>query len=131
MTATKPKPESAYEKKRGIFGVIVFVSDQNLDPRVVYLCYDDRWLLELVFNRYKSDECPDKTDVQGDFSLTGSEFINFISTALTCRMLCKAQEADLLEKVSYGELLDDLSSAWHMVDSPEAPLQMMASGYRH
>lgn len=110
----------AYEKKRGVFGVIVFESDQDPDPRVAYLCYDDRWLLELVFNRYKSDECLDKTDVQGDFSLIGSEFVNFISTVLTCRMLRKAREAGLLEKVSYGELLDDLSSAWRMVDSPEA-----------
>lgn len=111
----------AYEKKRDVFGVIVFESDQDLDPRVAYLCYDDRWLLELVFNRYKSDECLDRTDVQGDSSLIGSEFINFISTVLTCRMLRKAREAGLLEKVSYGELLDDLSSAWRMVDSPEAP----------
>jgi len=111
----------AYEKKRGVFGVIVFESDQDLDPKAAYLCYDDRWLLELVFNRYKSDECLDKTGVQGDFSLIGSEFVNFISTALTCRMLRKAREAGLLEKVSYGELLDDLSSAWRMVDSPEAP----------
>ena len=36
-------------------------------------------------------------------------------------MLRKAREAGLLEKVSYGELLDDLSSAWRMVDSPEEP----------
>lgn len=111
----------AYEKKRGVFGVIVFESDQDLDPRTAYLCYDDRWLLELVFNRYKSDECLDRTGVQGDFSLIGSEFINFVSTVLTCRMLRKAREAGLLEKASYGDLLDDLSSAWRMVDSPEEP----------
>ncbi len=111
----------AYEKKRSTFGVIVFESDQDLDPKAAYLCYDDRWLLELVFNRYKSDGCLDKTDVQGDFSLIGSEFINFVSTVLTCRMLRKARGAGLLEKVSYGELLDDLSSAWRMVDSPEYP----------
>lgn len=110
-----------YEKKRSVFGVIVFESDQDLDPRTAYLCYEDRWLLELVFNRYKSDECLDKTDVQGDFSLIGSEFINFVSTVLTCRMLRKAREVGLLEKVSYGELLDDLSTAWRMVDSPEVP----------
>lgn len=109
----------AYEKKRRVFGVIVFESDQDIDPRAAYLCYDDRWLLELVFNRYKSDECLDRTEVQGDFSLLGSEFINFISTVLTCRMLRKARETGLLEKVSYGGLLDDLSSAWRMVGSPE------------
>ena len=101
--------------------MIVFESDQDIDPRAAYLCYDDRWLLELVFKRYKSDECLDRTEVQGDFSLLGSEFINFISTVLTCRMLRKARETGLLEKVSYGELLDDLSSAWRMVGSPEEP----------
>lgn len=111
----------AYEKKRRVFGVIVFESDQDIDPRAAYLCYDDRWLLELVFKRYKSDECLDRTEVQGDFSLLGSEFINFISTVLTCRMLRKARETGLLEKVSYGGLLDDLSSAWRMVGSPEEP----------
>lgn len=92
--------------------MIVFESDQDIDPQAAYLCYDDCWLLELVFNRYKSDECLDKTDVQGDFLLIGSEFINFISTVLTCRMLHKVRENGLLEKVSYGELLDDLSTAW-------------------
>ncbi len=111
----------AYEKKQSVFGVIVFESDQDLDPRTAYLCYDDRWLPELVFNRYKSDECLDKTGVQGDFSLAGSEFINFVSTVLTCRMLRKARDVGLLEKMSYSELLDDLSSAWRMVDSPEDP----------
>lgn len=45
-----------YHKQRAVFGVIVFESDQDLDPKTAYLRYDDRWLLELVFNRYKSDE---------------------------------------------------------------------------
>ena len=44
-----------YAVKKNVFGVIVLESDQNLDPKTAYQCYDDRWLLELVFNRYKSD----------------------------------------------------------------------------
>ena len=78
-----------YAKKKELFGVIVFESDQDLDPQTAYACYDDRWLLELVFNRYKSDECLDKTNVQGDFSVIGSEFINFISAVLTCGLIKK------------------------------------------
>lgn len=108
-----------YARKRDIFGVIVFESDLELDPKTAYLCYDDRWLLELVFNRYKSDECLDKTNVQGDFSLIGSEFINFISTVATCRMLKQARKTNLLEDMTYGELMEDLSSAWRMADAPE------------
>ena len=110
-----------YAKKKELFGVIVFESDQDLDPETAYICYDDRWLLELVFNKYKSDECLDKTDVQGDFSVIGSEFINFISTVITCRLIKKAREAGLLAKMSYGDLMEDLSSAWRMVDSPAEP----------
>lgn len=108
-----------YEKKRSTFGVIVFESDKDLDPRIAYMCYEDRWLLELVFKQYKSDECLDRTGMQGDFSLLGSEFINFVSTVLTSRMLRKARQAGLLEKMSYGQLLEDLSSAWRMVEGPE------------
>jgi len=110
-----------YAKKKELFGVIVFESDQDMPPKTAYLCYDDRWLLELVFNRYKSDECLDKTNVQGDFSVIGSEFINFISTVATCRIIRKARSAGLLEDMSYGELMEDLSSAWRMVDAPKLP----------
>ena len=110
-----------YAKKRLMFGVIVFESDMDLEPRTAYISYDDRWLLELVFKRYKNDECLDRTNVQGDFSLLGSEFINFIATVTTCRMLRKARECGLLDKMSFGELLDDLSSAWRMVDASETP----------
>ena len=94
-----------YAAKQATFGVIVLESDQDLDPKAAYLCYEDRWLLEMVFNRYKSDECLDHTDVQGDFSVIGSEFINFISTVATCRIIRKAQNAGLLEKMSYAELM--------------------------
>ena len=103
-----------------MFGVIVFESDQDLDPKTAYACYDDRWLLELVFNRYKSDECLDRTNVQGDFSVLGSEFVNFISTVITCRLIKKAREAGLLNEMSYGDLMDDLSSAWREVDAPDS-----------
>jgi transposase len=110
-----------YAKKKDLFGVIVFESDQDLPPETAYLCYDDRWLLELVFKRYKSDECLDRTNVQGDFSVIGSEFVNFISTLVTCRIIRRARIAGLLKKVTYGELMDDLSSAWRMVDAPSPP----------
>ena len=101
--------------------MIVFESDQDLNPKTAYQCYDDRWLLELVFNRYKSDDCLDKTNVQGDFSVIGSEFVNFITTVMTCRIIRKATRAGLLNKKSYGDLMDDLSSAWRKADAPQKP----------
>lgn len=110
-----------YAAKQKVFGVIILESDQDLPPKTAYQCYEDRWLLELVFNRYKSDECLDHTDVQGDFSVIGSEFINFLSTVATCRILKKAEAAGLLDNMSYAELMDDLSSAWRRTDAPAEP----------
>lgn len=108
-----------YDRKSSIFGVIVFESDEDLNPKAAYICYSDRWLLELVFNRYKNDIGLDRTYVQGDFSVIGSEFINFIATVMTCRMLRKATAAGLLEDKSYGDLLEDLSEVWRDADAPE------------
>ena len=61
---------------------------------------------------YKGNEGLSATNVQGDFSVIGEEFVNFIATILTSRMAKKADEAGLLDTMSYGELMDDLSSAW-------------------
>ena len=77
--------------------------------------------MELVFNCYKSDECLDHTDVQNDFSVIGSEFINFLSTVATYQIIRKAQSTGLFENMSYSELMGDLSSAWRKADAPEDP----------
>ena len=61
----------------------------------------------------------DHTYVQGDFSVIGSEFVNFVATVMTCRMLRKATAAGLLETRSYGDLLEDLSEVWRDVDAPD------------
>jgi hypothetical protein len=110
-----------YEKKDKTFGLIVFESDLDLPSETVYKCYADRWMLELVFNRYKNDECLDNTRVQGDFSVIGSEFVNFISTVMTCRILDKMKMSGLLKEMTYGDIMDDLSSAWRYADAPMPP----------
>lgn len=101
--------------------MIVLEYDQNPNPKIAYICHEDRWLLELVFNRYTSDECLDHTDVQNDFSVIGNEFINFISTVATCRIIKKAREAGLFDHMTYGGLMDNLSSAWRRADAPLEP----------
>ena len=71
-----------------------------------------RWLLELMFAQYKRDEGLSATNVQDDFSVIEEEFVNFITPIFTSRMAKKADEAGLLDTMSYGELMDDLSSSW-------------------
>ena len=107
-----------YRIKVQRFGTIVFESDLDLPPRIVYLCYCDRWLLELIFRQYKSIEDLDQTQVQSDFAVIGSEFINFITTLATCRMVKIAQDSELLIKMSFGELMRQLSQIWRQVDAP-------------
>ncbi len=83
--------------------------------------YEDRWLVGLVFNRYKSDEYLDHTGVQDDYSVIGGEFINFLLTVSTCRIVPKSRKAGFLNKMSFGELMDDLPSAWRKADAPAEP----------
>ena len=121
LTKAKQDSEFDYEKycdKKDKFGLIVLESDQNLPPVVAYTCYEERWKLEMVFKYYKMDEDLDRTRVQGDFAVIGSEFVNFISTLITCRIINKAQKSGVLKEMSYGEMMDDLSSAWRMTDAP-------------
>ena len=101
-----------YQKVKDRFGIIVFESDQDLDPADVYRCYDSRWEIELVFKYYKSDVSLDKTGAQADFEVIGSEFINFIVTILTCRIIRKMSQCGVLDKLSYKMVMDDLFTAF-------------------
>jgi transposase len=110
-----------YLSHKDTYGLIVFVSDLDLSLSQVYKCYEDRWLLELLFSLYKGEEGLDQTNVQGDYSLIGAEFVNFIATVMTSRMVRKAGDAKLLDVMTYGDLMEDLSSAWRQSDSTENP----------
>lgn len=122
MKADPAIAQADLEKKRALFGVIVFESDQDLEPLTAYLCYEGRWQIELIFDMYKNDECLDYTGVQDDFSVFGTEFINFLATILTCRLRRRAQRAGLLSKCSFRDLMEDLGTAWRKADGPLAPV---------
>lgn len=110
-----------YNRKEETFGVIVFESDVDLSVDTAYFCYDSRWQIELMFKHYKSDEELTETNVQGNYSVIGSEFVNFISTVLTCRMVSKAKKAGVLNKTTYGDMLKDLSQIWRAKDCSVEP----------
>jgi len=103
--------EEDYGKRKDGFGTIVFESNMDLPPEVVYKAYADRWLIELTFRQYKSVLMLDKTRAQENTSVIGTEFIDFLSTVVTGRMMRRMEEAKLLDEGSYGDVLDDLNSA--------------------
>ena len=113
----KPFVSSDFDSTLDKVGVIVFESDLDITPLVIYQYYERRWLLELVFRSYKNNTCLYKTRVKNDSSLIGSEFVNFIATLITARIIKKMEDSEILKKMTYGELMDDLTETWRKVDS--------------
>ena len=110
-----------FRQKKEKFGLIVFESDQDMPAKTAYLCYQERWLLELMFKKYKSEEGFTDTRVQTDFSIWGSEFINFLSTVITSRMIKKANECSVLAKMTYGQMMEDLGQTWRKTNATGKP----------
>ncbi|HAF66056.1 MAG TPA: hypothetical protein DCL09_09165 [Sutterella sp.] len=64
-------------------------------------------------------ECNAVSNVQNAFSVWGEEFVNFIAATLTCRILRRAEKAKLLDKMTFGEMLEDLEQSWRPVKDAE------------
>ena len=75
-----------------------------------------------MFKKNKSNEQLVDSRVQSDFSVWGSEFVNFLATVITAKMVKKADEKKLLDKFTYGELLDELEHIWRKTDA-KGPVQ--------
>ena len=70
-----------------------------------------------MFRQFKHFECFGTTKVQSDFAVMGKEFVNLISTIITSRLLKSVSKTNLLDKMSFGDLIDDLGTAWRLTDS--------------
>lgn len=121
--------KTAYQKKQDRFGLIVFESDLDMSCRDVWKCFFQRWLIELMFRQYKSCEGLTTTNVQNDFSVQGSEFVNFIATILTSRITLKMENAHLLDNDSYGDIMRDLEQVRRSVKAPQEVLPDAGDGY--
>lgn len=101
-----------YEKKGASFGTIVFESDIDLSCEDIYKIYDERWQLEMLFDCYKNSLNFGITRVQSDYAVRGSEFIDFIATVLTRRIVDRMAKAGVLDDNTYGDVIDDLRGCW-------------------
>lgn len=101
----------ALRKKQATFGTIVLECDLDLPPEIAYKAYDKRWEIELVMRYYKSACEFDETRVQDDYSVIGSEFIDFLSEVLTFRLIKAFDKAKLLETYTYKKLMSILNRA--------------------
>lgn len=99
-----------FKEKKESFGTIVLESNQDLDLKTAYDSYATRWLLELVFKYYKNSLDLDQTREQNNSSVIGSEFINFISTLITMRLVNQFEKIEELDDESFSDIIDELNS---------------------
>ena len=69
-----------------------------------------------MFDYYKNVLFLYETRVQSEASIWGEEFINFISTLITCRIIRKSEKLNLFEKMTYGEMMEDLEHVLRPVE---------------
>lgn len=89
------------ESLRREFGTIVFVSDLDAPPGSIYAAYEERWELEVVFRFYKHILNLDETRVESEQSDVGTEFVNFLSTIMICRLRKSFYSVRELQKYSF------------------------------
>jgi hypothetical protein len=114
-----------YEKHKMKFGTIVLESDQDLSPLEAWQVYSCRWQIEIVMRYYKNALCFGTTRVHDDYSVIGNEFIDFLSTVITFRLLNAFDKEGLLETMSYKEIMRILSKAKKVKEGSEWKLVKM------
>ena len=95
VTFSQKKGSFSEEKlleKQNEFGVIVFESKSDLDPLTVYQAYACRWEIEVMFNLFKDILDLDTVNVQGDYRVYATEFINYLSTIIATRVKAKLSQ---------------------------------------
>lgn len=109
----KSKDEFAYEKfadKETSFGTIVFESNRDMEPKDVYTAYMERWQIELMFKFFKSVVDIPPTRVHDEYRIYATEFINLLSTKITCRVRKEIDAHPKLSKYSYKQIMDYLAN---------------------
>ena len=87
----------------------MFESNADKNPLEIYLAYEKRWEIELMFQFYKNIINLNKVREQTDYRIYATEFINFISTLISCKVRNKFNELKLSEKYSYKQIMLYLS----------------------
>ncbi|MBQ8179004.1 MAG: transposase [Candidatus Methanomethylophilaceae archaeon] len=106
------------ESRRRVFGSIVFVCDLDAPLETVYAAYEERWEVEVLFRFYKRILTLDETRVESDQSVIGTEFINFLSMIMMCRLRKAFHEVECLRGRSFRYNMKLLNKGVMMRDTP-------------
>ena len=98
-----------YKKQRDRFGTICFVSNCDFSTKDVYDYYALRWEIETVFRMYKGILSLNTTRVHDDCSVIGTEFVNYLSSIITCKMKSVVKEQGLFKEYTLRDIMGRLS----------------------
>ena len=91
-------------------GTTAFISDLDLDAEAIFNGLNSQPIMKMIVDAYKSKVSPDL--LMDPFSTIGDEFINFISSLITYRIINVGKEINLFKEMTYGSLIDELNSIW-------------------
>lgn len=100
----------AYREFEKEAGTIVFETNIDLDPNLIYEMYECRWDIEVMFNYYKNIVDLSHTRKHKDISIIGNEFINFITILISTRIKKYMRSLELHKLYSYKGLFKILNS---------------------
>ena len=103
--------DARFKEKQARFGTVVLECDLDMEPSEIYEAYSKRWEIEMVMRYYKQACEFDETRVHSDYSVYGSEFVSFLSSLLTYRILNDSEKRKVLEEYSYGQMMERLRRA--------------------
>ena len=99
-----------FELKSKKFGVIIFESNVDLSLEEVYVMYNQRWEIESMFNFYKNILELSPTRVHSDMKVYTTEFINYLSLIIGCRVKNLIVKKGLNTKYSFKQIIEYLKS---------------------
>lgn len=117
-------------RKQKSFGTIVLECDLDTSCEIIYVAYSKRWEIEIVMRFYKSACEFDETRVHDDYSVYATEFIDFLSTLLTFRLINAFDKAKLLEKQTYKNVMGMLRHA-KKVKTEDTDWQLVRCNPKH
>lgn len=107
------------ESLRLEFGSIVFVSDLGAPSGHIFAAYEERWELEVVFRFYKHILDLDETRVESEQSDIGTEFVNFLSVVMMCRLRKAFYSVPEMQRNSFRSNMKILRKGIMMRSKPE------------
>ncbi len=95
-------------------GSILIVSDLNIEEKEVFLMYKKRDGVEKLFDTYKNVLNADILYLQDDETVFGHLFVSFLSLYGYCKLENFLRKANLIDKVSPRDLVEQYSKVYKM-----------------